>query len=260
MWMVGFAYWRLYPEGESPWYFLDRRICELQNQSGRCGIENKFCPVRIRTPAVQPVFRHYADWATDLFYVHYGLCFLSIDVLLSSHFFSFSFFIVQNLVVKIAVLFNYCTIFNSYFYCNYYAYRYVYCFVVLKICDNSLASLSEEFLVINTGLSSRHCILPRFRLLFVLVMASYICIIWRVSVRHIRKTKAQSAYETSYNLYVNKLVSYILSRQLSISKESFYHCHCRWSYSFSCMHPLIGQFLTKMQNVHRPENVTVSRK
>lgn len=196
MWMVSFAYRRLYPLGKRRWYFLDRKICELQNQSGHWGIEKKFLlcqDSKTGLPTHTPSLYRLSYRP----YVQYGLYFLPIDVLLSSH---FSFIIVQNLVVKTTVLFHYCKIFTSYCYYNYYTYRYVCCFVVLKICDNDLASLSEEFLVIKTGLSSRLCIWPRFLLLFVLVMVSYICIIWRVSVRHIWKRKAQSAYEMSSTL------------------------------------------------------------
>jgi hypothetical protein len=48
-----------------PRYPLDRRLGGPQNRSGRRGLEEKsFAPVEDRTPIVQPVVRHYTDWAT----------------------------------------------------------------------------------------------------------------------------------------------------------------------------------------------------
>jgi hypothetical protein len=62
-WAISFTPRMLYPRGNCPRYPLDRRLSGPQSRSGRCGEERNLPPVVSRTPAVQPVARHHADWA-----------------------------------------------------------------------------------------------------------------------------------------------------------------------------------------------------
>jgi hypothetical protein len=55
-----------WPQGNSPWYPLDRRLGGPQSRSGRRAEEEDSQPHREsnpRTPIVQPVAQRYTDWA-----------------------------------------------------------------------------------------------------------------------------------------------------------------------------------------------------
>jgi hypothetical protein len=63
-WVVSFMPWALYPQGESPWYPLYRRLGGSQSQSGCCWEErNVFSSAGNQTHAVQPVVHCCTDWA-----------------------------------------------------------------------------------------------------------------------------------------------------------------------------------------------------
>jgi hypothetical protein len=64
--MDSFTPWQLYPWGNRPQYPLDRRLGGPQSLSRRYGEELNLTPDGIRTLAVQPVVRHYTDWADTL--------------------------------------------------------------------------------------------------------------------------------------------------------------------------------------------------
>jgi hypothetical protein len=54
---------RLHTPGKNPRYPLDRRLVELQSQSGCCGEEKNLAPAGIRTLAIQSITHCYTDWA-----------------------------------------------------------------------------------------------------------------------------------------------------------------------------------------------------
>jgi hypothetical protein len=49
------------PQGNFPWYPLDRRLSGRQSRSGRSGEEINLVTSGIQTLAVQPVARRYTD-------------------------------------------------------------------------------------------------------------------------------------------------------------------------------------------------------
>jgi hypothetical protein len=52
--------WLLHPQGKSPWYPLERRLCGPQSQSGHGGEEkNSQTLPRIKPPMIQPVAQRY---------------------------------------------------------------------------------------------------------------------------------------------------------------------------------------------------------
>jgi hypothetical protein len=66
----------LYPRGKDPRYPLDRRLGGPQSRSGRRDWEKNPLPLsgsNLDHPIVQPVVRHYTDWATAHLKNHYSL-------------------------------------------------------------------------------------------------------------------------------------------------------------------------------------------
>jgi hypothetical protein len=58
--VVNFTPRQLYPQGKSPWYPLDRRLCGPQSRSGRGGEEKNSQPLPgIEPPNIQPVAQRY---------------------------------------------------------------------------------------------------------------------------------------------------------------------------------------------------------
>jgi hypothetical protein len=52
------------PQGNNPWYPLDRRLGGPQNRSGRGGEERNSQPLPgLEPPIIQPVAQRYTDWA-----------------------------------------------------------------------------------------------------------------------------------------------------------------------------------------------------
>jgi hypothetical protein len=62
-WVVSFTPLPLYPGGNWRRYPLDRKLGGPQSRYRRYREEKNLAPAGIRTPAVQPVARRYADWA-----------------------------------------------------------------------------------------------------------------------------------------------------------------------------------------------------
>jgi hypothetical protein len=57
--VVSFTARILYPQGNSPWYPLDRRLSGLQNRSGRGGEENSQLLSGLELPIFQAVAQRY---------------------------------------------------------------------------------------------------------------------------------------------------------------------------------------------------------
>jgi hypothetical protein len=58
--VVSFAPWPLYPEGNRPWYPLDRRLGGAQSRSGRGGEEKNSQPLLgLEPPIIQPIAQRY---------------------------------------------------------------------------------------------------------------------------------------------------------------------------------------------------------
>jgi hypothetical protein len=50
-----------FPQGNRPWYSLDRRLGGPQSQSGSCGEDKSLAPAGNQTLAIQPVACRYAE-------------------------------------------------------------------------------------------------------------------------------------------------------------------------------------------------------
>jgi hypothetical protein len=62
-WVVSFTPRPLYVLGHRPWFTFDRRLGEPHSRSEHYGEEVNLNPARNRALTVQPVGRHYTDWA-----------------------------------------------------------------------------------------------------------------------------------------------------------------------------------------------------
>jgi hypothetical protein len=69
--MVNFTPWLLYPQGKSPWYPLDRRLCGTQSWSGCGGEEKNFQSLPGLKPLIiQPIAHCYTTELLWLLVVH----------------------------------------------------------------------------------------------------------------------------------------------------------------------------------------------
>jgi hypothetical protein len=62
-WVVSFTLLPLYSRGNRPRHPLDRKLGGPQSRSGRCEEDKNLPPAGNTTRSVQPVARHYTDWA-----------------------------------------------------------------------------------------------------------------------------------------------------------------------------------------------------
>jgi hypothetical protein len=67
-WVVAFMPLPLYPQGKSPWYPLDRRLCGPQSRFGHGGEEKNFQPLPgLEHPIIQPVALSYpGSWCVTV--------------------------------------------------------------------------------------------------------------------------------------------------------------------------------------------------
>jgi hypothetical protein len=76
-WVVSFTPRPLYPQGESPWYPLDRRLAEPPSRSGRCGEEKNPQPLLgLESPIIQPVARRYTAELSQILCYLYTITFV----------------------------------------------------------------------------------------------------------------------------------------------------------------------------------------
>jgi hypothetical protein len=77
--VVSFTPWPLYPQGNSHWDPLDRRLGGPQSRSGHGGEEKNSQPRRElnpRNPFVQPIAQRYTNWTITALLVMYLLCWI----------------------------------------------------------------------------------------------------------------------------------------------------------------------------------------
>jgi len=71
-WVVSFTIRKLYPQGKSPWYPLDRKLCGPQNQSGHSCQERKSQPLLgLKHLIIQSAAQRYT---TELSQIHLSDC------------------------------------------------------------------------------------------------------------------------------------------------------------------------------------------